>query len=390
MVWSMTVTSRNITWVCMMLVCLSLAIATSAQAPDACPSTLETSLEEVNDLCDALDRDQVCYGNRRIDITTSGDRLTFDEVGDIVDLSQLEGLTTYRYDPTTGDWGVAVLKVQADLPDTVPGQVVTFLLTGGVNVEERGAENTAPMQTFTFSTSIGSATCRNTPDALTIQTPTGVKVTFNINGIDVELGSTAVLFTQPDESVDILLVGGKAVVRTQNAEQIVPAGQFTSVALADDGAEAPSEPQAYDPAQIEGIPFNLLPNTVTVPSTDPWTTTNITLQAGQTFHISANGSANQCGSYNPNCTGNRGIDVYTNPAGNSAFETCAGQYGPCQLNGVFYGALVGQVGDGAPFFVGTGGTFTADASGTLQLGYNDHRFDDNVGAYQAIITVNAP
>lgn len=52
--------------------------------------------------------------------------------------------------------------------------------------------------------------------------------------------------------------------------------------------------------------------------------------------------------------------------------------------------LEGEVGDGAPFLVGSGTNLTAAASGTLYLRMNDTQFDDNSGAVQAKIHVVSP
>jgi hypothetical protein len=52
--------------------------------------------------------------------------------------------------------------------------------------------------------------------------------------------------------------------------------------------------------------------------------------------------------------------------------------------------MVGRVGaDGRPFIIGAGGFFATNKDGELFLGPNDNKFDDNIGAYQAFIVVNA-
>jgi hypothetical protein len=50
-----------------------------------------------------------------------------------------------------------------------------------------------PMQAFYFSTGLGAPTCQEAPDALVIQGPENVKVNLNVNGADIEIGSTVVL-----------------------------------------------------------------------------------------------------------------------------------------------------------------------------------------------------
>ena len=57
--------------------------------------------------------------------------------------------------------------------------------------------------------------------------------------------------------------------------------------------------------------------------------------------------------------------------------------------GISTGALVGQIGNGAPFLVGQSFRTTADMAGTLYLGYNDSRSDDNTGYYTVNIDVSS-
>jgi hypothetical protein len=55
------------------------------------------------------------------------------------------------------------------------------------------------------------------------------------------------------------------------------------------------------------------------------------------------------------------------------------------LPGVDYGALIGRIGSGAPFLVGSNLSTAADSSGELSLGVNDLQSDDNTGAFSAQI-----
>jgi hypothetical protein len=51
---------------------------------------------------------------------------------------------------------------------------------------------------------------------------------------------------------------------------------------------------------------------------------------------------------------------------------------------VLAGALIGRIGNGAPFAVGNQ-TITAPASGVLFLGVNDDQHADNKGNFQVVI-----
>ena len=42
---------------------------------------------------------------------------------------------------STGAWGVALMRIQANLPDTLPGQNVTMLIFGDVQIQNAGGES---------------------------------------------------------------------------------------------------------------------------------------------------------------------------------------------------------------------------------------------------------
>jgi uncharacterized protein YraI len=255
------------------------AITAVAQDDDDCPVMVETALRAVRDACGGLGRDEACYGNNRVDAEfwEVHDELVFAVSSDVVPLAELKQISTAQLDLASEQWGVAVLSLQADLPDVAlaPGQAVTFLLMGEASVEsaiesdavaapaepvtaaatasvnlrsgpstannvidtvDEGAElvlvgaNAAgdwyevaggvwvsgryvavedaaaladlpvtddaprygPMQAFYFSAGVGVPECSEAPNALVVQSPDDVRVTFNVNGVDVLLGSTAV------------------------------------------------------------------------------------------------------------------------------------------------------------------------------------------------------
>ncbi len=55
-----------------------------------------------------------------------------------------------------------MLRIQANLPDTMPGQNVTILLFGDVsiyNADSEDDETYGPMQAFYFRAGVGDAPC---------------------------------------------------------------------------------------------------------------------------------------------------------------------------------------------------------------------------------------
>ena len=54
------------------------------------------------------------------------------------------------------------------------------------------------------------------------------------------------------------------------------------------------------------------------------------------------------------------------------------------------GALIGRIGTGQPFLIGTASSIAAPAAGQLFLGINDSNVSDNQGSYQVDIQRSAP
>lgn len=102
-----------------------------------CPVIVQSALQAADDSCTAIGRNQVCYGNVRLqaDFQAEADEVTFQQAGDIVDIGVVKSLSLSSMNIGIGEWGVAVMRVQANLPDTLPGQNVTFLLFGDVAIE---------------------------------------------------------------------------------------------------------------------------------------------------------------------------------------------------------------------------------------------------------------
>ena len=117
--------------------CLFLSISISdAQAQQqqlsSCPAIVEQALEAVGNGCGDLNRDMACYGNNRLETTfsPSATDITFEEVGDRTNIPLIQRLVASPLDQLLNEWGVSVLNIQANIPDTLPGQAVIFLLLG--------------------------------------------------------------------------------------------------------------------------------------------------------------------------------------------------------------------------------------------------------------------
>ncbi len=115
---------------------VSVAQATFRQV-DFCPTLVAQALEEVGQNCAGLGRNSVCYGFNRVDATFTDiqDATVFSSPADQVGIDVLETLATAPLDMAEEEWGIAVMNVQANLPDILPGQGITMLLMGDVELE---------------------------------------------------------------------------------------------------------------------------------------------------------------------------------------------------------------------------------------------------------------
>jgi hypothetical protein len=110
---------------------------------------------------------------------------------------------------------------------------------------------------------------------------------------------------------------------------------------------------------------------ITVHSNQPWTSTGMTVRRGQTLTFQTSGEVQLSDDATDiaNADGSKKARYATNP----------------QAKQVLAGALIGRIGNGAPFAIGNQPTIVAPASGMLFLGVNDDGFEDNKGNFQVIV-----
>jgi hypothetical protein len=257
----------------MVLICIGIAIA-----QDECPALVETALEQVDEFCEAAARNQACYGNVSLTVEPQADvtSFTFEQTGDIVDVSQIQSMTLAPMDEAANVWGVVLMRLQADIPDSLPGQNVTFLLFGDVKIEnavDTDDSDYTPMQAFYLETGIGDADCEEAPESgVLVQTPDGVEeVTFNVNGVDVEVGSTVLLQAEPESEMIISTVEGAAVMTMDGQRYPAVEGTRLRVPLGGDlrPSAPPGLPEAYGEANVRGLPVGLLPRPIEIPPPMP-------------------------------------------------------------------------------------------------------------------------
>jgi hypothetical protein len=113
-----------------------------------------------------------------------------------------------------------------------------------------------------------------------------------------------------------------------------------------------------------------VPGAITVQANQPWTSTGMTVRRGQSLTFTSTGEIQL--SDDPNDIAN------ANGAKSARYAVNA------PLKQVLAGALIGRIGNGAPFAVGNQ-TISMPASGVLFLGVNDDGHGDNKGNFQVVI-----
>ncbi|MCB9452263.1 MAG: LysM peptidoglycan-binding domain-containing protein [Anaerolineaceae bacterium] len=120
-----------------LLLLLGLIVPVLAQENPACPVLVEMALAQVGNNCGGLGRNIACYGYNRVDATFAAgfDPQIFAQPADQTSLADFQTIRTAPLDVALNQWGIAVLNVQANVPDTLPGQAVTMLLFGDSEIE---------------------------------------------------------------------------------------------------------------------------------------------------------------------------------------------------------------------------------------------------------------
>jgi hypothetical protein len=121
--------------------------ATAVAAQADCPTIVQSALDATDVACDGTGRNQACYGNINLNAVAQEGipEFDFDAPGDIVDVAGLQTLELEPLDAASDIWGIALMRLQANLADTLPGQNVTFLLFGDVEIRNAVETNVEPV-----------------------------------------------------------------------------------------------------------------------------------------------------------------------------------------------------------------------------------------------------
>ena len=219
-------------------VLLGTVSVVAAQA-DVCASIAEEALASVDDLCAPMGRNAACYGSSIVESTTIADPRPEDffvTPGDQEILTAFSEIYPQAPDLEEQTLGVAALNIQANIPDTLPGQAVLFLLVGDArltNEVEVGSDGETPFQSFYFLPGVSEVECYEAEPILTIQTPGGTSTTMIFNGVETEFSPGTLLTITPDVCT---IHRGNIIQRVGDETAVLLANQTIDIFIDEEGA----------------------------------------------------------------------------------------------------------------------------------------------------------
>jgi hypothetical protein len=224
----------------------------SAETQATCQELIDRAMQASGDYCNQIGSNQVCYGNNTLTaelVNSTASR--FSQRGDVISVANLRRLAASPLSLASREWGIAVFKVMANLPRSLPGETITMVVFGNTTLDNPSNN----LQTFYFSSSLGQIQCDQVPfDGLMITMPDGAGVSFVIDGAEMTLMGNASIKATKNGAMEVSMYSGSAYIVSNGQSQIVTAGQSTSMDLGGpDGTSAispPSAPQPLSPAEL--------------------------------------------------------------------------------------------------------------------------------------------
>jgi uncharacterized protein YraI len=173
------------------LLCTTLGLLfiapTSAlsQAPpsgdEACPALVLSAYTTTADLCESTGRNQACYGHSLLEAKPQPDvsAFKFDQEGDVASVSQIQSLRLSVMDDTSGAWGITLMRLQANMPDSQPAKNVTLLLVGDVEINADTTTATTQEANVSAQANVRVRQSPSIDSAIIISLPPGRQVTVD-------------------------------------------------------------------------------------------------------------------------------------------------------------------------------------------------------------------
>jgi hypothetical protein len=171
---------------CLLLLALAVVPAQAQDANATCPTLVSEALASIGSVCSGAVRNSACYGYDRVNATffqAQPDDL-FAKPGDQTELGVIQTIRTAGLDPENGVWGLALLQLQANIPDALPGQSLTFLLMGDVEVQNAVTANEIVIVPVTATT---NANLRSGPGTnFNVLGSSAAGQSFNADGLSAD------------------------------------------------------------------------------------------------------------------------------------------------------------------------------------------------------------
>lgn len=219
----------------------------------SCQALIDKAIQASDDFCGNTGSNNACYGNTTLKADLVPDSTKrFSERGDKISVNELQRLTASPLKLENNEWGIAVFKIIANLPRSLPGETVTMVVFGNTTLDN----DSGNLESFYFSSELGQISCEKVPfDGLMMTAPDGSGVRFTVNGTELTLMGTASLKAQKNGEMEISLYRGSARVVSNGEEQYVGAGQKVTVQLGgENGTQstgAPSEPEPLSQQEFD-------------------------------------------------------------------------------------------------------------------------------------------
>lgn len=220
------------------------AVVNNNQA--TCQELIDRAIQSSSASCDQIGANQICYGNNTIVAElVPGTQDRFEQRGDTTGLEKLQRLSASPLSLAGGEWGIAIAKVMANLPRTLPGQTVTMVVFGNTTLDK----DATSLETYYFSSVLGKIDCEQVPfDGLMITMPDGQGAKFMINGAEMVIMGNASLQAVKGGEMSVSMYSGSASITAYGQNQLVLAGEKTRMDLGGpDGNYAVSPPSVPEP-----------------------------------------------------------------------------------------------------------------------------------------------
>ena len=224
----------------------NLTATAVSQKNASCQVLINRAIEASDSYCGATGSNNVCYGNTTIRAELAPNATKrFSERGDIVAVNELRRLSAAPLNLQNNEWGIAVFKVIANLPRSLPGETVTLIVFGNTTLDN----TSGTLESFYFSSELGQITCQAVPfDGLMITSPDGTGIQINVNGAELTLMGNASLKAIKNGRMEVSLLSGSGRIVSNGQEQYFGAGQTVSVGLGgENGVQSISGPSAPEP-----------------------------------------------------------------------------------------------------------------------------------------------